>query len=254
MSKNKESASRLFCGLLLAVVAASVVLLIQFSATAQEIISRYDQSIATLVPALRTQALTSFFSFATFLANWQTIVVLSLATLGILIALREWLAGLLFGLVVLLEETSFFILKLVFARARPDEALSLITEESFSLPSGHALRATVVFGLLAYFIHKLLISSAAKSKVIVVYGVTVILVAASRVYLGVHYLSDVVASMLFGALMLGIFIALCEHGINSHHTVFRQPARSREVRYLFFVPLLTMAFALIFHARFIDLR
>jgi len=97
-------------------------------------------------------------------------------------------------------------LKNVFRRTRPtfdDPLLSLVT---YSFPSGHTAAATVFYGLLAcYLVHRV---RTWRARVLVVLGAVgmVTLVALSRMYLGAHYLSDVLAAAAEGAAWLAICI------------------------------------------------
>jgi len=93
------------------------------------------------------------------------------------------------------------LLKLIFARPRPHLFAPLVLETDYSFPSGHTVAATVLYGLLAVFLWRqrhygwaLLASS------------WVFAVAVSRVYLGVHYPSDVLAALAIGGIwLLGVF-------------------------------------------------
>jgi undecaprenyl-diphosphatase len=83
------------------------------------------------------------------------------------------------------------LLKLVFGRARPDLIWQLVTENKASFPSGHALGAAVTFPLLGLF---------AGRKALFGAGVALaLMIGISRVFLGVHWLSDVVGGWLLGA-------------------------------------------------------
>jgi undecaprenyl-diphosphatase len=85
--------------------------------------------------------------------------------------------------------------KTLIARDRPDTIISLIEETHFSFPSGHA---TIAFSSLP-IVYK---SFKQNKKFWLTY---VLLIAGSRIYLGVHYLSDVVAGALLG-LLIGMFV------------------------------------------------
>jgi len=85
------------------------------------------------------------------------------------------------------------LLKLLFARPRPNLFPPLVTETSYSFPSGHAMSAVAVYGLLA-----LLLWQRGRYAWAILAGFWVPLVALSRVYLGVHYPSDVLASLALG--------------------------------------------------------
>jgi membrane-associated phospholipid phosphatase len=91
-------------------------------------------------------------------------------------------------------------LKLVFGRSRPHLWSPLIHETSYGFPSGHAIGSLVLYGFIAY-----LYSRRYPSRAKVTYGITAIVVALiglSRLYLGVHYPTDVLAGYGMGMLWL----------------------------------------------------
>jgi undecaprenyl-diphosphatase len=101
---------------------------------------------------------------------------------------REALA---FTLAVASAALALAPIKLLFARARPDAIWQLVTETKASFPSGHALGAAVTFPLLGLF---------AGRKALFGVGIALALVIGlSRVFLGVHWLSDVAGGWLLGA-------------------------------------------------------
>jgi undecaprenyl-diphosphatase len=104
-----------------------------------------------------------------------------------------WLVLVSFGGALLLSN----LLKLLFARPRPNVFPPLMTETSYSFPSGHTMSAVAVYGLLA-----LLLWQRGKRGRAALAGWWVLLVAISRVYLGVHYPSDVLASLALGGIWL----------------------------------------------------
>jgi undecaprenyl-diphosphatase len=102
------------------------------------------------------------------------------------------------------------LLKLSFHRPRPVVAHPLITAAEFSFPSGHASVSLVVYGMLAFFILLGLRSTLLKALVIVVTVLLVLLIGISRLYLGVHYFSDVAAGYVMGV----IWLTICIDGMN----------------------------------------
>jgi undecaprenyl-diphosphatase len=100
-------------------------------------------------------------------------------------------------------------LKEVFRRARPSGIDALATSHGYSFPSGHAMGATLLFGSLAYVVYFSIDHSRRMRLFAVVLCVLMILsIGASRVYLGVHYLSDVVAGFAAGL----CWVAVCLSG------------------------------------------
>lgn len=88
------------------------------------------------------------------------------------------------------------VLKHVFQRARPSLEHPLLTLETYSFPSGHTAAATVFYGLLAWWLVQQMRSGPARVLVVLGAAAMVCLVALSRMVLGVHYLSDVLAALL----------------------------------------------------------
>ena len=112
-------------------------------------------------------------------------------------------------------------LKHVFQRARPsfdDPLLSLLT---YSFPSGHTAAATVFYGLLACYVVRRVRTWRARALVMLGAVLMVMLVALSRMYLGVHYLSDVLAATAEGA----AWLAICITAVSTLHR--RRLARGR---------------------------
>lgn len=89
-------------------------------------------------------------------------------------------------------------LKQYFARSRPDVAEMLRRAHGYSFPSGHAMGSAVAFGALAYLVSRSARSWAAKSAAVAAAITLVCGVALSRVYLGVHWISDVAAGACIG--------------------------------------------------------
>jgi len=94
------------------------------------------------------------------------------------------------------------LLKDVIGRARPEYFLSNSAPSSFSFPSGHSLFAMLFGGLLIVLVEELPVSTPIRRSLQMVLALLILGVGASRVYLGVHWPSDVVGGYLFGILAL----------------------------------------------------
>ena len=98
------------------------------------------------------------------------------------------------------------LLKLSFQRERPRFDEPLLSLTTYSFPSGHALGATVLYGVLAAYLVYQVDSWGARVGIALGALAMVALVALSRVYLGAHYLSDVLAAVIEGIAWLAICI------------------------------------------------
>jgi undecaprenyl-diphosphatase len=98
------------------------------------------------------------------------------------------------------------VLKLHFKRVRPDLPWALVHEHSFSFPSGHSVLAVVMYGVIVYKTQDKLHSVWAKAALMVGAFLMVAGIGVSRVYLGVHYPSDVAGGYFVGAVWLAAVI------------------------------------------------
>lgn len=95
------------------------------------------------------------------------------------------------------------LLKLIFARPRPAFFTPLVVESGFSFPSGHVTASVAIYGFLAILLWR------SKHRFwALVAGAWVLLVAVSRIYLGVHYPSDTLAALAFTSLWLMVVFAV----------------------------------------------
>jgi undecaprenyl-diphosphatase len=155
-----------------------------------------DQAVVTSVTGHRTDFLNSFAVNLTALGSAPVVTLIALfVTLYALAAGRQRIV-----LALLWTPLSFLlddVLKLLFQHPRPTEAIIAIPD-SYSFPSGHAVAASALYITLA------LIAAQGERRqrprrIIVGTGVSIaVLVAWSRVYLGVHYFSDVIGGLLLG--------------------------------------------------------
>jgi len=165
-----------------------------------------DVRVANFLSALRSPGFNKFFFWVTLLGEWKLIALFALTLIIILWRRRQRIF--ILPLLVTLFGSEFFVGlgKIVFRRPRP--VVAAFVENSFSFPSGHAAIALAFYGFLSFFI----ISQAKrrKTKIGVAFaGLALILfIGFSRLYFGVHYLSDVWSGYLIGALWLVIGISL----------------------------------------------
>jgi membrane-associated phospholipid phosphatase len=159
-----------------------------------------DRSTLLWIHQFATPQLDRVMLFFTSLGNPPVMVTLFVATLVWLAIKRRSADGIRFAIVcaggVLINQE----MKLFFAKPRPELWHRLITDPSFSFPSGHATGSMVVYGFIAYILAKEF-----RQYRRYIYPVTSLLIIAigfSRLYLGVHYPTDIIAGYGIGFLWL----------------------------------------------------
>jgi len=155
-----------------------------------------------------------FFSVVTLLGTWQLIVPVLIAVL--FFVFKKYQAFFWpFVFTLASAESVTFIGKILVHRYRPDGAV--MVESDFSFPSGHATIAVALYGYLAYLIIKQLKIKTARIAVLSGSLFLILIIGFSRLYLGVHYISDVIAGYLVGLLALILGISFREwHTIKSN--------------------------------------
>jgi undecaprenyl-diphosphatase len=119
--------------------------------------------------------------------------------------LKGWTAALVGGPII--EN----ILKRSIRRPRPEFAAAFLHGFSYSFPSGHAMNSTIAYGMLAYILVTLWTRRSASKVGIVLFTVLLVLgIGFSRLYLGVHYLSDVLGGFAVGSVWLAACIVFTE--------------------------------------------
>ena len=207
---------KLAAGTVVLVVAAWI-----FGAIAEDVVNGdpltvVDRRLANWLHAHATPPITRAMLVISALAGARVAVAVTLATALVLLAMRRWLWLLTLVLVVpggwLLDP----LLKVAYRRARPTFEIPLLVLTDYGFPSGHTMMATLLYGFLAVFLVTIVRSWRWRGIVVGVAGAVVILVGFSRIYLGAHYLSDVLAAIAAGV----AWLALC---LNAAATLRDQP-------------------------------
>jgi undecaprenyl-diphosphatase len=157
----------------------------------------------------RAHATAGFTDAMLFITHWNGILGSSI--MAVLLAAWFWYRKAHYWLVVVLVAVPGGMLlnvalKHLFRRARPSLEDPLLTLSTYSFPSGHTAAATVFYGLLACYLVRRMQAWPARTCVVAAACLMVMLVALSRMYLGVHYLSDVLAATAEGAAWLATCI------------------------------------------------
>jgi membrane-associated phospholipid phosphatase len=186
---------------------------------ANDPIVQFDLAMANELHAQATSTSTLIYFLISYVGGQGSSIV------GIIIAIvfivrRQW-SNLTFWVVTLTGGAILnSALKNVVARPRPTFADPFFVEMTYSFPSGHSMISLITFGMLAYFLWLAIPNRYARILISFVTTLLIVLVGISRMALGVHYFSDVIAGFAAGGIWLGVCIFV--------HELFRR--RQAQVR------------------------
>lgn len=164
-----------------------------------------DTSVYTIVvEKMRNPILTDILKIIT---NLGSAFVLITITILSLIILKNKKIGLCITLNLALSTLLNVLLKNIIQRPRP-EGYRLIEETGFSFPSGHSMVNTAFYGLLIYLIIKNVQNKKLKYALSILISILILAIGFSRIYLGVHYTSDVLAGFLISVAYLIVFTTI----------------------------------------------
>ncbi|OYX53404.1 hypothetical protein B7Y92_03125 [Candidatus Saccharibacteria bacterium 32-50-13] len=173
-----------------------------------EVIRSFDETVLLAIRQISHSYLDYFFLAVTELAGVTLLSSLSSVIVIWLLHRKYWRGLILFGFslggVMILN----VLLKLFFSRTRPDLWAHLVTETSYSFPSGHATASMTIFILSVYLVSRSRWRRH-RNLLLVIGSLYVLLIGLSRMYLGVHYPSDIVAGWASAGLWMTLVIVLC---------------------------------------------
>lgn len=162
-------------------------------------ITAFDTAVEQALFAVRTPVLVKILSVITELGSGLVVILIATSVFLMLLRSRELplAAGLFTAVAGAIASTE--ILKLIVARPRPPAPFPAIVETGYSFPSWHSVGAMAIYGFLAYAVWKIGSPNCRRGLWISVLSTLILLIGFTRLYLGVHYLSDVLAGYALGA-------------------------------------------------------
>lgn len=161
----------------------------------------FDNALAEELYSRATPNSIRFFQVISFLGS-QVVPLIGVIGGIIFIQRRAW-PRLIFWIIALVGgELLNLILKQIFARARPVFVNPLVIERYFSFPSGHAMMSIIMYGMLVYLLWRLVKNHRLRIVMLFAAVLLVSVIGISRLYLGVHFFSDVIAGFAAGAVWL----------------------------------------------------
>lgn len=154
-----------------------------------------------IVQNMRTNILTSIFKVITNLGGAYCLITIAILS-AIFIKDKKIAFSIPLNLIIITGLN--LLLKNIVERPRP-EGYRLIAETGYSFPSGHSMVSSAFYGLIIYFIWKNVKNEKLKYISCVLLGLLIVLIGISRIYLGVHYASDVIGGFSISIAYLIIF-------------------------------------------------
>ena len=198
MNKIKKISKWVVCGIGILIFAAMVVMLLTNNVTG------LDNSIYNIIISSKSDAMTMFMTIITMMCNTEFIIVATL--LLVLLIKNKKIGGMIASNVVLCSVINT-IIKHIFLRPRP-VGIKLIEQGGYSFPSGHSMMAVAFYGLLIYIIWNTKWKNVWKIFTTTLLVILILLIGISRIYVGVHFASDVIAGLSISLSYLIIFIEL----------------------------------------------
>lgn len=140
--------------------------------------------------------------FFSWLGDWERVVLIGITFLIVLMYYRQYREAWFLSGVVAIAKLLSVLLKELFERIRPDMTLWLTDASGFAFPSGHATVAMALYGGLGYLAWRQLKHLITRYLTLVICFILVVGIGLSRVYLRVHWLTDVLGGWLLGAAVL----------------------------------------------------
>lgn len=162
-----------------------------------------DNAIYNAIISLKSNFVTAFFKAITKFADEETLILI--AIVGLIVIKNRKIGA---SIAVNLASSAFVnhLIKEMVQRPRPPIELRMVEESSFSFPSGHAMTSATFYGLIIYFVLKNVKNKKIKNTICITLSLLILLIGISRIYLGVHYASDVLAGFTFAIVYLVLYI------------------------------------------------
>jgi undecaprenyl-diphosphatase len=149
-------------------------------------------------------------AFITYMGNTNVIAVSFLIIVILLIIIKKW--RYMYSLIISISGSIIFVIliKIIIGRQRPPIENALIIMEDFSFPSGHSYMAVAFYGLIIYFIFDMLKNNNIKYLILAAGIIFILTLGFSRLYLGVHWPSDVFAGFAAAIALIAAIITIIE--------------------------------------------
>ncbi len=176
-------------------------------------IKHFDDAVFIFIQSLISDRLTAIMKVITYLGGVQWIVLFTLLVIILLLVYKKYSLALFLALTTSVGGGFNWVLKWLFKRERPDME-ALIEQSGYSFPSGHSMGSFILYGSIAFILFRAFDYRYLKWISAFTGGLLVLFIGLSRVYLHVHYASDIIGGFTAGGAWLTFCIAFYIHFYN----------------------------------------
>ncbi len=166
-----------------------------------------DNIVYSLIQNIQTNQITEILKIITNIGGIPSLFFIALFLSIILFICQKRKQGIAILLNLLMSSSMYIILKNIFQRPRPEAVEQLISETGHSFPSGHTTNNVAFYGFAIYLIYENVKNKKVRNLLIILLSIMPILIGFSRIYLRVHYFSDVLAGIIVGIISITIFVS-----------------------------------------------
>jgi membrane-associated phospholipid phosphatase len=190
-------------------------------------LAAFDRRAADAIQSLGSHTATTVMKAFTTAGSGLSVTMIALLIVLGLLAIGYRRELIFFAGVIAGSSLLNLLLKQIFHRARPD-IHRIVAAAGYSFPSGHSMGAFTLYGLSVYFLWKHLPRAWMRVIVAAIGSIMILMIGISRIYLGVHYPSDVIGGYLISGAWLAASIGWYEHALEERwrSKKFRRPGLS----------------------------
>ena len=164
----------------------------------------FDTTIYNTISLVKTDVTTNILKIITQFGSAKILIFIALISL---IVIKNKKIGTVISLNLAIVGLLNYVLKAIIQRPRP-EGFRIVEETGYSFPSGHSMASMAFYGLIIYLIFKNVKNKVTKITICTILSLLIIGIGISRIYLGVHYASDVIAGFVLSIAYLVVYITI----------------------------------------------
>lgn len=174
-------------------------------------IDKFDNITYNMISFIINPVLTIFFKGITHCGDWIIMVPLCIILL-FTVKKQNYKIAILLNIVIIFVLNQF--MKVIFTRTRPTQNV-LIDASGYSFPSGHSMVSMAFYGLLIYLTYKNIKKPFIRNAICFGLTILILLIGISRIYLGVHFASDVIGGFCVSIAYLVVFVSILKEKLEN---------------------------------------